>query len=412
MVTFPYCSYKMSFSLDLALQQLAATLRRLGHHFPADTSEQQHYLPRQVQGAALGANVGWTTGFWTGMMWLAYELSGQPQFEQAARTQTASFAQRLQAERDLDHHDLGFLYLLSHVAADQLCALPAARSTALAAADRLLARFLPGAGVIQAWGKLDDPQEHGRTIIDCLMNLPLLHWAARVSGEHRYTDVARIHTLRTREHLVRANGASYHTYFFDTVRGTPLRPSTHQGWSDQSCWARGQAWALYGFALNHRHLPDLGLLDTACLIADYFLARLPPDRIALWDLSLPLDSNEPRDSSACAIAACGLFDLAAQLPAGPRQQHYRQAAIDLLGALQNLCAARLPQAGGLLLHGTYHRQIGLGVDECTLWGDYYYLEALARWQRGWRSYDSRLLREPASAQAESPQQTVPAACAS
>lgn len=396
--------------MELALQQLEATLCRLGHHFPADTSEQQHYLPRHAEGAPLGANVGWTTGFWTGLMWLAYELGGQPRFAHAAREQTASFARRLEARRELEHHDLGFLYLLSHVAADQLCALPGARSTAMAAADLLLARFLPGAGIIQAWGRLDDPQEHGRTIIDCLMNLPLLHWASAVSGERRYTDAARIHVQRTRDHLVRPDGATYHTYYFDTVRGTPLRPSTRQGWADDSCWARGQAWALYGFALNQRHLPELDLLDTACRIADYFLAHLPADRIALWDLSLPLDSREPRDSSACAIAACGLFDLASQLPAGARQQHYQQAAIELTQALQSQCAARLPQAGGLLRHGTYHRQIGLGVDECNLWGDYYYLEALARWQRNWRSYDSRSLSATALAPAEGAQQPVPAAC--
>ncbi len=124
--------------------------------------------------------------------------------------------------------------------------------------------------------------------------------------------------------------------------------------------------------------------------ADYFLAHLPPDGVALWDLSLAHDSGEPRDSSASAIAACGLLDLAEQLPRGARRDHYHAAGRRLVESLFAECAVVDAPAGGLLRHGTYHRLADLGVDECNLWGDYYYLEALARLQRGWTSYD----REP------------------
>lgn len=328
-------------------------------------------------------------------MWLSYELTGRQVFYQAACQQSQSFSRRLATGCDLQHHDIGFLYLLSHVAAVQIAGLPESGATTMAAAERLLARYLPGAGILQAWGALDDPQEQGRAIVDGLMNLPLLHWASTTSGDPRYRDAARSHARRTREQLVRADGSTHHTYFFDPLTGRPLRSATHQGWSDSSCWARGQAWALYGFSLNHRHLPELDLLATSCQIADYFLDHLPSDQIALWDLSLPLNSSEPRDSSASAIAACGLFDLAEQLPPGARRQHYHDAALRLAQALEQHCAARRPQAGGLLLHGTYHRQAELGVDECNLWGDYYYLEALARRDYGWQSYD-RTGRQPIS----------------
>ncbi len=321
------------------------------------------------------------------MMWLGYTLTGQARYRDAACAQARDFGRRLAADVDLEHHDLGFLYLLSNVAADRLLALPGARDIALAAAQRLLARYLPGSGIIQAWGALDDPQERGRVIIDCLMNLPLLHWAGAITGDPRYGAAARTHLRRTRKHLVREDGSTCHTFYFDAERGTPLRAATHQGLTDTSCWARGQAWALYGFVLNHRHAPELGLLETAQRVADYFLLHLPPDQVALWDLHLPHDSDEPRDSSACAIAACGLFELASQLPAGPRQRHYAAAADTLLDALSRHCAASWPEASGLLLHGTYHRLAARGVDECTLWGDYYYLEALARRHLGWRSYD-------------------------
>ncbi len=370
-----------------ALAQLEAMLHAFGNQFPDDTSQGLHYQLRRHGAHAPGANVGWTTGFWTGMLWLGHELTGWPHFRAAAAAQAADFARRLQQQTDLDHHDLGFLYVLSNVAADRIAALPGARATALAAADRLLGRFLPGAGVLQAWGKLDDPNERGRVIVDCVMNLPLLHWASAVSGEPKYRDAARSHLRRTIGHLVRPDGSTCHTFFFDADTGAPLRAATHQGLADSSCWSRGQAWALYGLALNHRHLPELGLLDTAMKVADYFLAHLPPDQVALWDLGLAHDSGEPRDSSASAIAACGLFELASQLPAGPLQRRYGDAGKRLLQALTVHCAAELPRAGGLLTHGTYHRLANRGVEECTLWGDYYYLEALARLHHGWTSYE-------------------------
>jgi unsaturated chondroitin disaccharide hydrolase len=291
--------------------------------------------------------------------------------------------QRVEQGVDVDHHDLGFLYMLSCGAADHLTGQPGAHAATLRAAQRLLSRFLPGAGVIQSWGTMEDVAQRGRVIIDGIMNLPLLHWAARATGDNSYTEGARRHLQRTRDHLVRPNGSTYHTYHFDAETGAPLRPSTHQGLADDSCWARGQAWGIYGFALNHRRLPDMHLLADAMRLADYFLAHLPPDRIALWDLSLPHDSGEPRDSSACAIAVCGLLEIAEQLPQGPQRQHYHGAALELLEALSTHCAGAYPASSGLLLHGVYHRAANLGVDEAMLWGDYYYLEALARVAGQW-----------------------------
>lgn len=371
-------------ALELATRQLRYTLAALGPDaFPGDTSVAQHYRPRQLDGAAPGANVGWTTGFWTGQLWLAHALTGDAALRQAAQRQTASFIAREEQGVDLGHHDLGFLYMLSCAAASHLTADQRAHGATLAAAARLLARFLPQAGVIQSWGALDDPAQRGRVIIDGIMNLPLLHWAGRACGDPAYGAAARSHLARTRDHLVRTDGATFHTYHFDSTDGTPLRASTRQGLADDSCWARGQAWGIYGFALNHRHLPDMRLLDVSMRLADYFLDQLPPDRIALWDLSLAHDSGEPRDSSACAIAACGLLDIAAQLPAGERRRYYHQAALDLLDALVRHCAGEHPASGGLLRHGVYHRAANLGVDEATLWGDYYYLEALARVAGHW-----------------------------
>lgn len=371
-------------ALTLALHQLESTLSALGPAvFPGDTSVGQHYQPRQLNHAAAGANTGWTTGFWTGQLWLAHAINSNATLRAAAAQQTDSFIARQQQGHDLDHHDLGFLFMLSCGSAHHLTGRAGAQQATLGAAQRLLTRFLPGAGVIQSWGTLDDEEQRGRIIIDGIMNLPLLHWAARHTGDESYANAARRHLQRTRENLVRPGGSTYHTYHFDAQTGEPLRASTRQGLADDSCWARGQAWGVYGFALNHRHLPDMQLLDEAMQLADYFLAKLPPDRIALWDLSLPHDSGEPRDSSACAIAACGLLEIADQLPPGAQRQHYHSAALDLIEALIQHCTGEQPADGGLLRHGVYHRAANLGVDEATLWGDYYYLEALARVEGHW-----------------------------
>jgi unsaturated chondroitin disaccharide hydrolase len=286
----------------------------------------------------------------------------------------------------LDHHDLGFLFMPSCVAALRDGDNPLARTTALHAADLLMARYLPGAGVIQAWGKLDDPSQRGRLIIDCLLNLPLLHWASAQTGDPRYANAARTHARRSQAVLVRADGSTFHTFHFDPATGAPLHGTTHQGASHDSCWARGQAWGIYGFALNHRWSPDLGLLDTACRLADRFLADLPEHGVPCWDLALKHEAGEPWDSSAGAIAACGLTELADLLDEPSLAAHYRAAAQRILRGLLRECAGWLAPGNALLRHGVYSLPEGIGIDEANLWGDFFLLEALARHARGWTPY--------------------------
>jgi unsaturated chondroitin disaccharide hydrolase len=160
------------------------------------------------------------------------------------------------------------------------------------------------------------------------------------------------------------------------VTGQPLRGETEQGSADDSCWARGQAWGIYGFALNHRYTGDPTLLDAARRCADRFLSHLPADGVAYWDLEFGDGSGEERDSSAAAIAVCGLFELGGE--------RYRSAALRILGSLIDGYAAT---ESALLRHGVYDKPKGIGVDEGTLWGDYFYLEALTRVTRpDWKDH--------------------------
>nr|WP_255622650.1 glycoside hydrolase family 88 protein [Tessaracoccus sp. OS52] len=322
-----------------------------------------------------GGNTEWTTGFYPGMLWLAGELTHDDAWHDAAQAHVASFVDRMERRVHIDHHDLGFLYSLACIPAWRHRGDQSARDAALAAADHLMTRLLPAAGIIQSWGDLSDVAQQGRAIIDSLMNMPLLYWASEVTGQPRYADVAAAHARALRDHIVREDGSTFHTFHWDVATGEPLHGSTAQGFADNSCWARGQAWAIYGFALNHLHTGDASLLATAVRAADYFLAHLPADDVAYWDLVFGDGDDEERDSSAAAIAVCGLVEIAK----ATGEERYRQAADRILDSLiESYSTHDTEPATCLLRHGVYFKAGGRGVDEGNLWGDYFYLEALQR----------------------------------
>jgi len=372
-----------------AVDTVRRNIAAFGDDYPGDTTTAGRYLPRPAgDGVDEGGNRGWTTCFWPGMQWLAGELTGDEAFLAAARRHARDFERRVREGIDLDTHDLGFLYTLSCVPAWRRDGDAAARDAALLAAEHLMRRFLEPAGIIQAWGDLADPRQAGRTIIDSLMNMPLLSWAHEQTGDGRYAEAVRRHTTQLREHIIRADGSTFHTFYWDVQTGEPLRGATEQGAHDDSCWARGQAWGVYGFALNHRSTGDPQLLEAAWRCADYLLAHLPADGVPYWDLAYGDDSDAPRDSSAAAIAVCGLQELAALEPGTERAA---RAAAEADRILDALIAGYAPEpadsSDALLLHGVYDLPKGNGVDEGTLWGDYFYLEALTRRAKPeWRPY--------------------------
>jgi len=365
-------------ALQSALETIKTNLGTFADRYPDDTTVGNVYrLRRAANGFAEGDNYGWTTSFWPGVLWLAYELTGDAAYYAAAERHITSFIRRVDEKIDLDTHDIGFLYTLSCVAPWRLKGHEAAKQAAINAAEHLMTRFLAKVGVFQAWGKLDNPSLRGNTIIDSLMNMPLLYWASEVTRDPRFAEAARQHTRRVQENIIRPNNTTFHTFYWDVETGVPIRGSTAQGFADDSCWARGQAWAIYGFALNYRYTSDAAFLDAAQRCADYFISHLPADHVPYWDLVFGDGSNEDRDSSAGAIAVCGLHELLRYLPEGDRRQTYRTALDAMLTSLTEHYAARA-DSNALLLHSVYDKPKHIGVDEGCLWGDYFYMEALTR----------------------------------
>lgn len=378
----PIAGGQVQAALDRAVEQVRLNLPLYTHRCQNHSSVDGIYAPCD--------NVEWTCGFWPGEIWLAYERTHDQAFRDAGLTLADSFGRRIREKIAVDHHDMGFLYTPACVAAYRLTGDQSAREAAILAADQLLTRFQPRGEFLQAWGEMGEPDNY-RYIIDCLLNLPLLYWASRETGDGKYADIAKKHTATCLANSFRPDGSTYHTFYMNPD-GTPGYGRTCQGYRDDSFWARGQAWAVYGSILSWRYTRDPAALDAFHRALDFYLTRLPEDLVPCWDMLFQPDSGEPRDSSSAAIVACGLLEAARILP-GEDAARYEALAREMVGSLAADYAVPDPRPGtGLILHGTYSKKSPYntctpeGVDECTSWGDFYYMEALTRLAGDWDPY--------------------------
>ncbi|MCL2572393.1 MAG: glycoside hydrolase family 88 protein [Defluviitaleaceae bacterium] len=369
-------------AITTAIQTLREDLPIFKGKFKPAASKDNYYAPAE--------NDDWTNGFHTGQYWLAWELTREDAFKEAALAHVESFRQRIIDRVVVDHHDMGFLYTLSCVAAWRLVGCETGRTTALMAADNLISRFHKKGGFIQAWGAYGAEDNH-RLIIDCLMNLPLLYWATTETSDPKYAEVADIHTATSLQNLIREDHSTYHTYYFDINTGAPLKGVTAQGYKDSSPWARGQAWGIYGLALSYLYTKDPKCIDLFYKVTDFFLNRLPSDMVAYWDLDFTDGNNEPKDSSAAVIAACGMLEMAKHLPKD-KADHYTLVATQITHSIAQNYIPNPGESNGLLLHGVYAKASpyntvsNSGVDECVIWGDYFWLELLTRLSKDWKIY--------------------------
>lgn len=375
---------KIETALSEALKIIDRTMQRLGDGFAEDESAAGKYIP--------AGNVRWTAGFLTGILWISYELTGDEKYRKLAEKHVESFIERIDKKLYVEHHDMGFLYSLSCVSAYQLTGNTRARKAALDAADHLAARYMPKGEFINAWGIMND-ENHLRNgwnflIIDCLFNIPLLYWASEETKDPHYKEIAKKHLATTVKYILREDGSSYHKYVFDYDTGKPLYGGTAQGASDDSCWARGQAWGIGGFALNYKDTGNED--DVKCFksVLNYYLAHLPKDKVPFWDLIFTDGDDEPRDSSSAVIVICAIMEMSKHLPADdPDIIRYKKAAGEMFNSIINNYAASFDMdCDGLLLHGTGSKPHNEGVDECTVYGDYFYMEAIIRSLRDWKMY--------------------------
>ncbi len=361
---------KIAYALSEALKKIDANLDVFDTVFPSHASVNNVYTKDE--------NVnGWNEGFWTGILWLAYDLTGDEKYRRVAEMQIPTYTKRIKEHLGVDHHDMGFLYTPSCVAAYKLTGNEEAKETALLAADNLMRRYHEKGEFLQAWGEIGAPDNY-RLIIDCLLNIPLLYWASEVTGDKKYEEIAFKHYKSTAANIMRPDGSTFHTFYFDPETGKPTKGVTHQGFRDDSCWSRGQAWGIYGPLMTYMYEKNPDAIEFFKRTSRYFMEHLPEDFIAYWDLAFT-SGDEERDSSAAAIAACGLIEGANVTG----DEGYLNAAKNMINSLiDGYLTKDIPESNGLLLHAVYGKPMNNGVDECNIWGDYFYMEALARLIKG------------------------------
>jgi unsaturated chondroitin disaccharide hydrolase len=314
----------------------------------------------------------WTGGFWAGLLWLAHERVPSEARVMRAR----SFTDRLLPRAsDTHNHDLGFMFFPSAVKGWQLTGEERYRQAAMTAARALAAQFNERGGFIPGWGFFGGEDWSGSVLIDTLMNLPLLVWAVQQGENPDLMGIVRRHADTALSNHLRADGSVCHVFKFDTSNGRPIGAATYQGLSADSAWARGQAWALTGLAILASMTGEHKYRLASQRIAARFVSSLPDDLVPPWDFSAG-GADQPRDSSAGAIASFGMLKLHQVTGEG----HYLETASRLLRALAETCANRSDR-GGLLLHATADLPHGLGIDESTMYGDYYYLKSLVSLDR-------------------------------
>lgn len=374
---------EMKQALDFCCRQILHVLPEFTDKFQQAYSENGFYPPVD--------NTDWTTGFWTGEIWLAWEHSGDPRLKRAGEVQVHDFLERINKKIVVDHHDMGFLYSPSCVAAYKLTGSQEGREAAIKAADQLISRYHPVGEFIQAWGPMNAPENY-RLIIDCLLNLPLLYWASDETGDDRYRETAEKHIHTAVANVIREDYSTWHTFFFNMETGAPDHGATCQGYRDGSAWARGQAWGVYGLALAYKYTKREDYIELFRHVTEYFLTHLPKDLVPYWDLEFTDGDDQPRDSSSASIAVCGMLEMSKYLEA-EEAEHYRRIASRIMKSLyDNYAVKDMETSNGLVLHSTYSNHSPYntcnhcGVDECNAWGDYFYMEALTRMSREWELY--------------------------
>lgn len=372
---------KIDCAIEAALAKLEQNLPRWELGFVANDVNHRKY--REIR------NCNWEHGMNTGIYWLAYELSGNEKFRQVAERMLPSYRTRLEEKIGMDDHDVGFAFSPSCVAAYRMFGDEEIKKLLLETVDYYYnTGYSQKGGFVLRYWPGQDTEGGCRTMMDTEMNAPFLFWAGQETGKQEYTDAAISQNKITAEYLIRDDGSSYHHYQFEPGTHKPVRGVTWQGRADESCWSRGHAWGVYGFPIAYAYTKDPYFADIHKDVTYYLLNKLPEDLIPYWDFDFT-SGDEPRDSSVNAISICGMLEMIKYLPDdAPEKAIYQSAAAQMMEALIDKCTGTdCYEHDGLICHVTGGVPQNECIDSITVYGDYFYLEALMRYKNpDWKMY--------------------------
>ncbi|MBC8054934.1 MAG: glycoside hydrolase family 88 protein [Sphingobacteriaceae bacterium] len=320
----------------------------------------------------------WTSGFFPGTLWYLYEATGDTKWKQEAD----KFSKELipLSQNTAIDHDLGFQIHNSFGNGYRLTQNQEYKKIILRTSDTLVTLYNPRVGTILSWPRsvpnMEWPQHN--TIIDNMINLEMLFWASKNGGSKGLYDIAVKHAETTMKNHFRSDFTSYHAVVYDKATGKKIKGVTHQGYADNSMWARGQSWAIYGYTMCYRETQKPEFLDFAQKVTDVYLKNLPKDLIPYWDFNDPAIPNAPRDASAAAVTASALLELSTLVNDKSKAKYYRKSAEKMLKELSSKRYQSRDKNSAFLLHSTGHKPNGSEIDASIIYADYYYIEALLR----------------------------------
>jgi len=369
-------------TLDRMAQKVAEDEARFGVEFPYVTRPDGSWdlLPASLSAGYSGdawSHGNWFCGFWVGLLLASYLHTGDPRYMTWARERMRLVAQRAD---DGNTHDIGFIFESSAVPAFHITGDEWYAGIGLRAASRLRARLVttPKGAYIASWGPMDDPRGRRSSAIDTMANLPLLYWAANHSGDGSFRLAADAHAAMTAKGFIRPNWSTYHAVEYDEATGRRTRGFTFQGAADESDWARGQGWAIYGYVESLRETRRARYLDLAEKTAGHYLQRLGDRLVPPWDFDAEGADADIKDTATTAIVASALIELGAIHPDRAAALAWRERG---LGMLAGLCREEFASEDGhrgLLRNSCYSRPHNQGVASATMFGDYFFVEALCR----------------------------------
>ena len=383
---FTFCTQQNridGFEVDKALAYCDSQLKRTLIQLNDTAMIPRNILANQTQWNLTRIEVEeWTVGFWPGILWYDYEGGRDAAIEKSARYYT-DLLNPLTTRTAYDH-DLGFQIFCSYGNGYRLTGDPVYKQIILNAADTLATLFNPNVGTILSWPREDVSKRFApfNTIMDNMINLEMLYWAAKNGGDKNLYEIATKHAETTMKNHFRQDGGCYHVALYNPLNGEFIKGITHQGYADSSLWARGQAWAIYGYTFVYRETKDKKFLRFAEKVTNLYLSRLPENEyVPFWDFDDPAIPNAPRDASAAAVVASALLELSQLEDNADNASRYKEAATNMLVELSSVKYQSRQSKPSFLLHSVGHWPQKSEIDASINYADYYYIEALIRYKK-------------------------------